>query len=66
MDAMMTKVMKESQELIPCEHCTVVIIDQENTEVHSIGANREIERMHYAYRRLFSHKPLKWKDSVMK
>ena len=32
MDAMMSKMMKDAQELIPCEHCTVIVIDQE-TEV---------------------------------
>lgn len=34
LDAMMTQVMKEAQQLIPCEHCTVIILDQENEEVH--------------------------------
>ena len=27
--------MKEALELIPCEYCTVIIVDQENTEVYS-------------------------------
>ena len=34
LDAMMSQVMKEAQELIPCEHCTVVILDQEDKEVY--------------------------------
>ena len=46
LDAMMTQVMKEAQELIPCEHCTVVILDQEDKEV----------RVHvHAQSLLFSH-----------
>lgn len=28
--------MTDAQELIPCEHCTVIIIDQENTEVRTV------------------------------
>ena len=36
LDAMMSKVMKDALELIPCEHCTVVTIDQENTEVGEV------------------------------
>ena len=34
LDAMMSQVMKEAQDLIPCEHCTVVILDQEDKEVY--------------------------------
>lgn len=33
LEAMMTKVMKEAQHLIPCEHCTIIVLDQENQEV---------------------------------
>ena len=36
LDAMMSKVMKDALELIHCEHCTVVTIDQENTEVGEV------------------------------
>ena len=33
LDAMMSQVMKEAQQLLPCEHCTVIILDQEEKEV---------------------------------
>ena len=29
----MTQVMREAQHLIPCEHCTIIVLDQENQEV---------------------------------
>jgi len=29
----MRKIMLESQELVPCERCTVMLIDQEHKEV---------------------------------
>ena len=35
LEAMMQKVMLESLELIPCERCTVLLIDQEKQEVDS-------------------------------
>ena len=37
----MSQVMKEAQELIPCEHCTVVILDQEDKEVHVCARSRD-------------------------
>ena len=43
LDAMMSKVMKEAQELIPCEHCTIIIVDQENTEVSAEQAYLQLE-----------------------
>ena len=33
LEAMMTQVMREAQHLIPCEHCTIIVLDQENQEV---------------------------------
>ena len=33
LEVVMRKIMVESQELVPCERCTVMLIDQENKEV---------------------------------
>ena len=33
LELMMKKIMLESQELIPCQHCTVMLVNQESKEV---------------------------------
>ena len=33
----MRKIMVESQELVPCECCTVMLIDQDNKEVRILA-----------------------------
>ena len=37
LELMMRKIMLESQELIPCQHCTVMLINQESKEARGGG-----------------------------